>query len=95
MKSSFTPAPWSAIGGYYPGMIDINCGKKMSICVVISANDLTWQDGMERQANCHLIAAAPEMYAMLDRLSSQLTDINAHSAANEIEALLAKARGEQ
>jgi hypothetical protein len=50
---------------------------------------------MERQANCHLIAAAPEMYAMLDRLSSQLTDINAHSAANEIEALLAKARGEQ
>lgn len=46
------------------------------------------------KANAHLIASAPDMYAMLEKLSGQLTDINAHRAADEVESLLAKARGE-
>jgi len=48
----------------------------------------------ESHCNAHLIAAAPDMYAMLEKLSGQLTDINAHRAADEVEMLLAKARGE-
>ena len=48
----------------------------------------------ERDANAALIAAAPEMYEMLEKLSMQLTCINAHKAVDEIERLLKKARGE-
>lgn len=50
---------------------------------------------IESNANMHLIAAAPEMYKMLEDLSSQLTDINAHGHVNEVDKLLAKARGEK
>jgi hypothetical protein len=69
-------------------------GKALHAWYVSCANDdVCTVESSEHDA--HLIAAAPDMYAMLDRLSSQLTDINAHSAANEIEALLAKARGDK
>lgn len=53
----------------------------------------------EAAANCHLIAAAPEMYRMLKYLADgvrfggiQHTD---RSLAAEIEKLLKKARGEE
>lgn len=51
----------------------------------------------ESEANAHLIAAAPEMYAMLSALSGQLESEwpqDAKIFLNDIDALLAKARGE-
>lgn len=44
--------------------------------------------------NAALIAAAPEMYEMLDNLRLVLTATNMTPAAKGIEKLLAKARGE-
>jgi hypothetical protein len=48
-------------------------------------------------ANCHLIAAAPEMYSLLDEISDGLLEAGGTGnceLAKRIEALLAKARGE-
>lgn len=79
--------------------IAIVCGTNYSSAPMGGINRM-WDDGYqkediaEHEANAHLIASAPEMYAMLEKLSSQLTDINAHRAADEVERLLAKARGE-
>lgn len=44
-------------------------------------------------ANAALIAAAPEMYALLDRLSHAPFAEDADEWAYEIKSLLAKARG--
>lgn len=44
--------------------------------------------------NAHLIAAAPEMYELLEMLING-DNINDHSIVREAESLLAKARGEQ
>jgi hypothetical protein len=49
------------------------------------------------RANANLIACAPEMYAMLDKISDELLEAGGVwncALAKDIEALLAKARGE-
>ena len=55
---------------------------------------------MKNLANAHLIAAAPDMYAMLsevvDRISNpdHVNDVLLERLTDEIEDVLAKARGE-
>lgn len=51
----------------------------------------------EREANAHLIASAPDMYAMLDVLSTDLQVMfgeRSDPITSDINKLLAKARGE-
>lgn len=48
----------------------------------------------ESQANANIIAAAPEMYELLERLSPIMQDNRYFGVRDEIEGLLAKARGE-
>lgn len=43
------------------------------------------------EANAHLIAAAPEMYVMLERLAEYIPDRS--SLQPELQSILAKARG--
>ena len=50
-------------------------------------------DEDESRANAHLIAAAPDMYEMLEMLVNG-DSINDHSIEREVVTLLAKARGE-
>lgn len=63
--------------------------------------------GSNSKANAHLIAAAPEMYAMLEKAKTLIEDYDydyfcsrgfgewsAPESSTEIEKLLAKARGE-
>ena len=50
-------------------------------------------DEDEARANAHLIAAAPDMYEMLEMLVNG-DSINDHSIEKEVKALLTKARGE-
>jgi two-component SAPR family response regulator len=83
MNEKFTPAPWQV----FRKESSVGCKEGQGIAEL-------WRDGDERKANAALIAAAPEMYEMLSKLSMQLTAINAHKAVNDIEQLLAKARGE-
>ena len=92
-KSKFTPGPWSisvnlrddAHGCFWEGK-----------CVISVHGDLVADvepDAYE-EPNASLIAAAPEMYALLERLSHALFAENADEWAEEINAMLAKANGE-
>lgn len=91
--SEFTKGPW--ISKEESGAFDIESDNLLiGVVLGVDLDHTGFNVCNECQANAHLIAAAPDMYGMLESLSEQLTDINAHQAVNEIEALLAKARGE-
>ena len=63
------------------------CSHKVTIDGVES-------DDVEGMANAYLIAAAPDMYAMLNRIANE--SYGAEDVSDEvINKLLAKARGEQ
>jgi len=49
---------------------------------------------IEQMANAHLIASAPEMYAMLKLISDLSLITDDKGLSDEIDNLLAKARGE-
>ena len=72
--------------------LTVDCGGVMRVNVITSARDITFSELLERIANAHLIAAAPEMYEML----SELSELDGCQMLKpEIKKLLAKARGEQ
>ena len=89
MKPKFTPGPWYVYDtreraehayDYY-----ITAGQYF--VAAVSPNSLNIQE-----ANANLIAAAPEMYAMLADIAEQkITGLSMYAAINK---LLAKARGE-
>ena len=95
-KPKFTPGPWSIEKSEYPdgaGYCYINAKDKN-----IGGDVIVFQ-GINNMANAALIAAAPEMYALLSNILNDLeTDgiisLN-DNAANDIQMLLAKARGEE
>lgn len=94
--TKFTPAPWVVTDGYYPSFVDVKCGEAMDIPICWYATDLSFENGVERKANAHLIAAAPEMYAALELLTKELPAWSDYEERLFIMAdeLLAKARGE-
>ena len=86
-ETKFTKGEWS---------VEIGCSQafvtKDNKFIHESNVDVALGNRDERVANAHLIAAAPEMYEMLKRLSAKQWDA---SEEEEIENLLAKARGEK
>ena len=97
-KPKFTPGPWHA--SVKPGVHYVVSDDSYTIATTY------WRENNEERFNAALIAAAPEMYEMLDFLSNYL---NVASAAmpkesgfgdamigfsNNIDAILARARGE-
>lgn len=90
-EAKFTPAPWKVWGDWAIK----DCTKAENLIA-------QFEDG--NFANAHLIAAAPEMYAMLERTASIIkmaeeTDYQCYGAEMRedvaaINELLAKARGE-
>lgn len=90
----FTKGPW-VVDKY--GNIVQQGGKPTDArdCIRAGGLALTTNEG-EPMANRHLIAAAPEMYEMLSSLLANSSfNVEHPAAAEEIEKLLAKARGEQ
>ena len=64
---------------------------------IVRDGEWVWPDEAECTANAHLIAAAPDLYAALERLVSEWRGVDAGTlfkAVKEAEATLAKARGE-
>lgn len=92
-EAKFTKGEWKVSAGHYNGMLDINCGGKMNLIVVTTATDITWHEGLEREANAHLIACAPEMYAMLESIIAAY-EMDWDDTEKVIK-LLAKARGDK
>ena len=92
-EAKFTKGPWELstepVSEHY--CLTVECGKVMRVNIITRATDIKFTEGLERIANAHLIAAAPELYAMLEILSDEFCN---DSMQDEIELLLAKARGE-
>mgnify|MGYP000093891811 CR=1 FL=1 len=98
-EAKFTNGEWCANSelNYTIDHVDsLECGwreigsKGVTIAVVTTTNS----NDDEMDANFYLMKSAPKMYKMLEMLSGQLTVINAHHAAKEIDDLLSEARGE-
>jgi hypothetical protein len=102
-EAKFTKGPWvkenkQVTGGFLVRPSYWNRG----VCTVtqrdshpINGMGVSWE---RSEANAHLIAAAPEMYEMLDEISDGLLEAGGYgncALAKRIETLLAKARGDQ
>lgn len=90
METKFTKGEWNIQDDGY-GMIGVKLKKGLGI--------LIGRKSKETQANAHLIAAAPEMYEMLDAIRCFLSEdgLQTSGLAKEIAKipeLLDKARGE-
>lgn len=83
-EAKFTKAPWKIQDDGY-GLIGVLFRKGYGVLVGHKDN--------ESISNAHLIAAAPEMYGMLERILKPYGREDISDDA--IENLLAKARGEQ
>lgn len=109
MSEKFTKGPWVGFDGKkFQNMgawsaENDECGSHSAVAVT-DANGavlcLVVEEGIRDRfidANAALIAAAPDMYEMLDKISDGLLEaggIGNCALAKEIEELLAKARGE-
>ena len=85
MDTKFTPGPW-VIAGHF-----IINEDNVDIAEIVPHNVHGRQI-----ANAHLIAAAPDMYDVLRKVSEaiQYNLLDQYAAMYEIEKILAKARGE-
>ncbi len=89
-KPIFTPGPWHESDDISDPCYIV--GKGRIVCSIKYHEPYD-----EADANAHLIAAAPEMYAMLERIMDYRTGgpfIANPTKTEEIYNLLAKARGE-
>ncbi|CAH9016161.1 putative coil containing protein [Vibrio phage 466E53-1] len=88
-EAKFTKGPW-----FYDNYMLVDG----SVRVVHGNITITYHGAANDQdiANANLIAAAPEMYEMLTNLAEIMRNAKiSYSTADEIDKLLAKARGEQ
>jgi len=96
MTTQHTPGPWSVTNGHYPSFKQIR-GPSFKISVVMWATDLTEDDYRKRDADMHLIAAAPDL---LDALNTWLKQYSAEEYEDcpevvQNRAAIAKATGAQ
>ena len=108
METKFTPGPWEVIddGGGYGGCYSVSVegsGAKanyppMAGCIA-SVYDGEYVENHNAENDAHLIAAAPELYAALESARAWADSCGAQAGLqnilDEIDAALAKARGQQ
>jgi hypothetical protein len=82
---SFTPAPWTFAGVSESGLPSIEFGERFGDIWHLELMDVSVDDA-------HLICAAPDMYAILDRLTE---DTCTPALWNEVQGVLRMARGEK
>ena len=99
MSGAWTPGPWrvSSIGLMNDGSFPV-ASEQWQIARVTSQTDFPRGQGhnsecTERDANAHLIAAAPDLYAALEMAQLWLS-VDGRFDMQGINAALAKARGE-
>jgi len=96
-QPKWTPGPWAGKGQTSEDAVF--CGTMHRICAdgTWLAFVPTWKDNpdeaSEAEANAHLIAAAPDMYAALEMAKLWL-DFDGRFDMQGINAALAKARGQ-
>lgn len=102
-----TPGPWALgkpygqnnieiVGDNHSRLIGTVLVKRWGHCE--NPSRPRWDDWPEGEANAHLIAAAPEMYEVLEALVTASYDVTPASEMDELwrlaERVLAKARGQ-
>ena len=87
----FTPGPWGVVQSSTPCIKRVR-GPSFNVQAVMWATDLDESDYRKRQADLHLIAAAPELYEALEAYML-MTDAPPAIASKGWSAL-AKARGQ-
>lgn len=94
MTTKFTPAPWKIADGDF--IYALNDFKSNRFFFEIQAAGKGCAPPDEVVANANLIACAPEMYEMLEIALDCLGDEFAlpRDIIDDIESILAKARGE-
>ena len=99
--TKFTKGPWAANiikddCGFHGFRINNESSNCNLICEFVRGG--RWQyilcDDKEEEANAHLIAAAPDMYDMLESIAKATVHDKSYAAAKPIFDLLKKARGE-
>ena len=95
MKTKFTPEPWIVRkwdGNNWPDKrISIGCAEsKEALFISPRYADI---ESESVKANANLVAAAPDMYNLLNKILN--ADYSLEWSMGEIEELLAKARGEK
>lgn len=95
MGAKFTKGEWSiSVDCWADGHVSIDGFEHSAIAVVVSEMD----DGSKKEelsANAHLIAAAPEMYEMLEKIHEGIAGVGEYGEFYyDVKELLAKARGE-
>lgn len=98
METKFTPGPWTVMDGHYPSFKEIS-GPSFGITAVMWATDLTEDDYQKRYADLHLIAAAPDLYMVLEEVFDEVENYMERTGRSvtwgeKAKAALAKARGE-
>lgn len=90
MEAKFTKGPWENWGGD-----NYSCELNAGDCLITldrrdKNTDVCLIERSEMEANAKLIAAAPEMYALLIEAEEALRREHCHGKANEISFLLTK-----
>lgn len=65
--------PWRVVDGSSPGVLYVE-GPPLPITIITTALDIDFAGSMEREANAHLIAAAPELYAAVEAVIGAVRD---------------------
>lgn len=95
-EAKFTKSKWiigKSEDDYKALSIDVKCGEGLIELASISGVIDCRYECEESKANAHLMAAAPEMYEMLNDIAISM-ECEHGVDTNAIFALLAKARGE-
>ena len=82
---SLTRGPWRVVDAKTPSIREI-AGPSFYIGAVMWATDLTEQDYQSRSADLRLIAAAPEMYALVRDLAGGAVDARMVTEAKRLVA---------
>ena len=97
--------PWRVVHGSSPGVLYVE-GPPLPITIITSALDIDFAGSMEREANAHLISAAPALLeALMEAVECGMVPITSASeggaathsrhvrCADQIRAAIAKATG--
>ena len=103
MDTKFTKGEWYIED--YSSMLDVGTKHNGSVCTVecgYQTSEMLIDPNDEEMANAHLIAAAPDMYKMLDEVNKAIIHCDNEIGladvitcmCHDIDQLLKKARGE-